>query len=42
MTIYIYNNNELLLLLLDDMEGPEYARLRICIDDFKHSIQLYP
>ncbi|KAI9308494.1 hypothetical protein BJ944DRAFT_260155 [Cunninghamella echinulata] len=26
----------------DDMEGPEYARLRICVDDFKHSIQLYP
>ncbi|KAI8097018.1 uncharacterized protein BX664DRAFT_325413 [Halteromyces radiatus] len=26
----------------DDLQGPEYARLRMCVDDFKRSIELYP
>ncbi|KAI8341414.1 hypothetical protein BC941DRAFT_416797 [Chlamydoabsidia padenii] len=26
----------------DDIQGPEYTRLRICVDDFKHSVELYP
>ncbi|ORZ20508.1 hypothetical protein BCR42DRAFT_322707 [Absidia repens] len=26
----------------DDIQGPEYTRLRICVNDFKHSVELYP
>jgi hypothetical protein len=29
-------------MLVDDIIAPEYARLRVYVDDFKKSIHLYP
>jgi hypothetical protein len=29
-------------LFIDDIIAPEYARLRVYVDDFKKSINLYP